>query len=243
VWATCGQLISEIRSGSSAVPKDDPTDFPILRSSSVRPCSVDYKDVRFLTEEDSENGANFLTEGDLLFTRLSGSLDYVGNCALVRGAGFQGIQYPDRLFGAKPISPNLGPYIEIYFAAPIARKQIMNLAKSTAGHQRISIGAITQQSIPLPPLSEQQRIAAEVERRLSVVEELEAAIEANMKRAGRLRQAILRRAFEGRLAPQDPSDEPAEVLLERMRAEREKRGTGGKRREGMRVRQPRLPSM
>lgn len=73
----------------------------------------------------------------------------------------------------------------------------------------------------IPPLAEQKRIVAEVERRLSVVERLEAAIDANLARAKRLRQAILKRAFEGRLVPQDPNDEPAGVLLERIKRERE----------------------
>ena len=67
--------------------------------------------------------------------------------------------------------------------------------------------------IPVPPLPEQHRIVAEVERRLSVVAEVEATVAANLARAGRLRQAVLKRAFEGRLVAQDASDEPAEVLL------------------------------
>jgi type I restriction enzyme S subunit len=76
--------------------------------------------------------------------------------------------------------------------------------------------------IPLPPLPEQQRIVAEVERHLSVIDALEATIATNLKRADRLRQAILKRAFEGKLVPQDPTDEPASVLLERIRLERER---------------------
>ena len=82
---------------------------------------------------------------------------------------------------------------------------------------------VKQIVIPLPPLAEQQRIVAEVERRLSVVAEVEAAVAANLKRAERLRQAILKRAFEGKLVPQDPSDEPASALLERIREGREPR--------------------
>ena len=81
---------------------------------------------------------------------------------------------------------------------------------------------------PLPPLAEQQRIVAEVERRLSVVAALEATVAANMRRATRLRQSILKRAFAGKLVPQDPSDEPARVLLERIRRDRATEGRGDK---------------
>jgi len=73
---------------------------------------------------------------------------------------------------------------------------------------------------PLPPSTEQVQIVAEVERRLSVVSQLEATVEANLKRAERLRQSILKEAFAGRLVPQDPNDEPASVLLDRIRKER-----------------------
>ena len=75
--------------------------------------------------------------------------------------------------------------------------------------------------IPLPPLAEQRRIVAEVERRLSVIQQAEAAVEANLTRAERLRQSILKQAYSGKLVPQDPNDEPASALLERIRAERE----------------------
>ena len=76
-------------------------------------------------------------------------------------------------------------------------------------------------AFPLPPLAEQRRIIAEVERRLSVVQQAEGAVEASLKRAERLRQSILKQAFSGKLVPQDPSDEPASALLERIRVERE----------------------
>ncbi len=71
-------------------------------------------------------------------------------------------------------------------------------------------------AVPLPPLAEQKRIVAEVERRLSVAEELEAVVAANLRRAARLRQAILQKAFSGKLVPQNPNDEFAPYQFDRV---------------------------
>ena len=76
---------------------------------------------------------------------------------------------------------------------------------------------------PLPPLPEQEAIAEIVDDRLSVIERLEADIDGKLKKARGLRQAILRRAFTGKLVPQDSNDEPATELLKRVAAERETR--------------------
>ena len=74
---------------------------------------------------------------------------------------------------------------------------------------------------PLPPLPEQQAIVSEVESRLSVADKVEKTITAELKRAEQLRQSILRKAFSGELVPQDPNDEPASVLLEQIKAQKE----------------------
>ncbi len=219
-WASADQLISSIRSGSNAVPQDIPTTYPILRSSSVRSGQIDYADIRYVQAQDSTNRANFLQKDNLLFTRLSGSIDYVGNCALVKFARAANIQYPDRIFCATLADSSLGMFMETWFMTPSVRKKMTASAKSTAGHQRISMGAVTEQAIPIPPFAEQRRIDASTERRLSVISEVEVAIATNIVRAERLRQSILRRAFSGKLVPQDPSDEPASALLERIKPDR-----------------------
>jgi type I restriction enzyme S subunit len=94
--------------------------------------------------------------------------------------------------------------------------------KSGSGGMQYALnsGRIKDFVCPVPPLLEQHRIVAEVERRLSVVAALEATVAANLARAGRLRQAVLKRAFEGRLVAQDADNEPAEVLLVRIQTAR-----------------------
>ncbi len=100
------------------------------------------------------------------------------------------------------------------------RDNLEQFAPATA-QKNINLQVLSELVVPLPPLAEQRRIVAEVERRLSVIQQAEAAVEASLHRAERLRQSILKRAFSGQLAPQDPDDEPASVLLERIRAQRE----------------------
>ncbi len=74
--------------------------------------------------------------------------------------------------------------------------------------------------LPVPPLTEQRGIVEEVERNLSVIDEIASEGNAWLSRSVQLRQSILKAAFEGRLVPQDPFDEPASVLLEHIKRER-----------------------
>ncbi|MFH1929150.1 MAG: restriction endonuclease subunit S [Chloroflexota bacterium] len=89
--------------------------------------------------------------------------------------------------------------------------------------KRIILARIRESYMPLPAIMEQQQIVAEVERRLSVADAVEQMILSSESEARRLRQSILKRAFQGKLVPQDPSDEPAQVLLERIKAEKARR--------------------
>ena len=88
-----------------------------------------------------------------------------------------------------------------YFGAALSSPQVqIQMVPKGSGLQHIHLEDLREDCIPLPPLAEQQRIVAEVERRLSLIEELEAAMEAIFQRAARLRKSILHRAFSGNLA-------------------------------------------
>ena len=93
--------------------------------------------------------------------------------------------------------------------------------KGTANQQRIIVGYLENKPFPLPPLAEQQRIVAKIEELLPKVEEYgkvqEALDRLNAELPERLKKSILQEAIEGRLVPQDPSDEPASALLDRIR--------------------------
>jgi type I restriction enzyme, S subunit len=228
-WIPFGDLVASLRSGSTEVPQNEESVYPILRSSSVRPRAVDLEDVRFLTERQSQNPANFIAEGDMLFTRLSGSIEFVANCAVVPALNGERIQYPDRLFCAKLLEPQCIQFCQLCFASPILRDFITIESKSSAGHQRISMNAITDMPIPLPPLAEQQEVVRRVDRLFGLAHQIERHIIAATKRADSLTQSILAKAFRGELVPTEAElarregrdYEPASVLLNRIKRQRQ----------------------
>ena len=123
---------------------------------------------------------------------------------------------------ARPVSA-INPHYLAWFLASRdgGQNQFIQLQRG-ATKKGLGLNDIRSIKIPLPPLAEQDRIVAEVERCLSVADEMENTIEQSLKQAERLRQSILRRAFEGKLVPHNPEDEPAEKLLERIRQENKK---------------------
>lgn len=109
-------------------------------------------------------------------------------------------------------------YVRRFFDANYAR----NRRLATGGVQpNLSLGLIRALKIPLPPLEDQRRVVAHVEEQISTIESLGAAIARAQQRSVLLRRAVLERAFRGELVPQDPSEEPASMLLQRTRGERD----------------------
>lgn len=107
----------------------------------------------------------------------------------------------------------------LLLSEPIQR-WLLGTSKTTTSQVNVAVTACRRLPVPLPPVREQARIAAEAERLLSIEAKEGADARRGILRVRRLRQSILKWAFEGRLVDQDPTDEPASVLLERIRAER-----------------------
>ena len=226
VWASPEQLASSedyslaIGPFGSNLKVSDYTDegVPLVFVRNIRSHTFGGDSTNYISQEKADElRPHWVSPGDILITKMG---DPPGDACL----------YPD----GQPTAVITADCIKFrpcgvlsfptYFVSTInsqgVRSQILGITKGVA-QLKVSLARFKTIGLPLPPLAEQSRIVAEVERRLSVIDELEATVAANLKRAERLRQSILKRAFEGKLVPQDPNDEPASMLLEHIRAERQ----------------------
>jgi type I restriction enzyme S subunit len=222
VWATVDQLSVRVANGLSKKPRGGPPGAPILRISAVRPMSVDLHDIRYYPAETGEDLVDYVVNrGDLLFTRYNGSFELVGVCGAV--AAEKAILHPDKLIRAKLASQEMtdAELLAAFLSAGVSRAFIERHIKTTAGQHGIAGSDIKRVPIPLAPVAEQQAIVSLIGEAWSSSDQTEQFIETELLRADRTRQAILKAAFSGKLLPQDPNDEPASVLLERIRAERQ----------------------
>jgi type I restriction enzyme S subunit len=117
----------------------------------------------------------------------------------------------------------LPAFVCIQMCAGGFRSRMEKVKKATTSVAAVYSKDLFPLQLALPPLAEQEAIIEAVEDQLSVIEHLEADLEAKLKSAQALRQSILRHAFTGQLVPQDPNDEPAAELLKRIAAQREER--------------------
>ena len=184
--------------------------------------NVDFQGSRRAKLNKEEIEKYSLAESDLLINRVSKKPEGVGKAALVKNLGELTV-FESNMIRIKLNNYFVYPYFINYFLnSKDGRTQILKKAKMTQ-QASINQGDIKSIIIPLPPIVEQHYIVEEVERRLSIADEIEATIKANLKRAEHLRQSILKQAFLGKLVPQDPNDEPASILLERIKEEKVKR--------------------
>lgn len=219
-WARTDQLFGFVTSGSRGWAKyysEAGSTFLRVGNLDHDSISLDLGDVQRVAPPAGTEGTRTRVEtGDIL---ISITAD-VGMVALVP-ASVEDAYINQHVALARPVPLLDLSYLAWYLASRDGGQRQFRSLQRGATKVGLGLDDIRSVDVPLPPIAEQQRIVAEVERRLSATDEVSAALRRNRRRASRLRQSVLRCAFEGKLAEQRPDDEPASALLERIKAERD----------------------
>jgi type I restriction enzyme S subunit len=190
---------------------------PYLRVQNVFEARIDVSDVMEMDFPQDDYTKFKLEPGDILLNE-GQSPELLGRPAIYRGE-LPGACFTNTLIQFRPHTPLTPEYPLIVFRAYMRTGRFTREGTITTNIAHLSAGRFAKIEFPLPPLKEQQEIVAEVERRLSVIDELEATVEANLTRADRLRQSILSQAFSGRLLRQGSKDIPGTVATFSIAAE------------------------
>ncbi len=222
-WASVDQLSESVRNGISKTPNTEGKGFPIFKINAVRPMSVNFTAIKHIDIEESEVSDYWVEVGDVLATRYNGSVDLLGVFGMVKAVP-QRTLHPDKLIRMKPLlGMQLGAWLEVSGNIGVSRSHLVSRVKTTAGQTGISGEDLKKTPVPLAPFVEQEYALAVLEERLQAFKLLETATELSLKQSNAERQIILRAAFSGQLVPQNPSEEPASILLKRIQIERGER--------------------
>ena len=223
-WEWVGfDQIGAIQGGLQKSPARAPkrNHFPYLRVANVRRGRLQLDELRRFELTPQELRKLRLETGDVLLVEGNGSRTEIGRCALWNGE-IEDCVHQNHIIRVRLATGVSPQYVDVFLNSPIGQFAIQQAASSTSGLYTLSVNKVKRLSLPLPPTAEQQAIADCVEDHAAGIEQIDATLTDKLSSATRLRQSILHRAFTGNLLPQDPNDEPASMLVERIAANRGK---------------------
>lgn len=215
-WASVDELASLFQYGSSA-KTDDVGEVPVLRMGNIFDGELVVGNLKFLPRTHDEFPELFLKPGDILFNRTN-SPELVGKTAVYRGdpATCSFASYLIRV-RVEVIEP---AWVSYYVNSPAGRDWVRSVVAQQVGQANVNGTKLRALAVPVPPAGEIRAALMLVQAAFDAVRALRGRVERAAFAASRCEQAALGKAFRGELVPQNPTDEPASVLLDRIRAAR-----------------------
>lgn len=221
-WATLDQMADVqggIQKGKQRKTRVGLRAVPYLRVANVQRGYLDLGEIQTIEATEEEIAILRLQVGDVLFNE-GGDRDKLGRGWVWNGEIDECI-HQNHVFRARLRAGVMLPRLLSWYGNTTGQRYFFEEGKQTTNLASLNSTKLRNLPVPVPPRAEQERIANELDVILPDVDACSASVNRNLARCQRLRQAILKQAFEGKLVAQDPDDEPASALLARIRAARE----------------------
>jgi type I restriction enzyme, S subunit len=218
-------IIGKPKNGYSAKPVNYETSFRVLTLTATTSGKFDPRHFKYFDEIIDEKSPFWLQPGDILVQR-GNTIEYVGVAAVYDGIPNQFV-FPDLMMRLRAKSGVITQFLYMVLSCEKSRKHLRSKATGTAGNMpKINQPTLVSLPIDLPSIEEQKEIVQRVEKLFKTIDLMEQEYQKASKLCDRLEQATLSKAFRGELVPQNPDDEPAAALLERIRAEKQDQPKG-----------------
>lgn len=233
VWASLdmlGEIASGVAKGTKRHSNVVVREVPYLRVANVQRGFLDLTEVKTILATERDIAELTLQNGDVLFNE-GGDRDKLGRGWVWRNQVAECI-HQNHVFRMRPYLVELQPELISHHGNTFGKLWFQNAGKQTTNLASINMTMLRSFPVPVAPAAEQLEILEQIRTQLENLADQDRTVALALKHSAAQRQNILRAAFAGQLVPQDASDEPASVLLERIRAERAERAE--------RVKQPKV---
>lgn len=214
-WVSADQISSQITDGEHIQPPYQPEGLPMLSAKHVRDGYVEMSDLKFISKDDFEKAALRCApkNGDILIVSVGAT---TGRAAIVFDC--QPFVIVRSVLLLKPLIE--AKFIYYWINSPFCQDWI-GKASGASAQPHFYINDNRRMPVPLPPEEELREITQRVEKLFKAIDLMEEQYQKASQLCDRLEQATLAKAFRGELVPQDPNDEPASALLERILTEKQ----------------------
>lgn len=226
-WVMAGNLCaikSGVALGKKRTSGTQLIELPYLRVANVQRGWLDLNEIKTILVTPKEAEALYLDTGDILMNE-GGDRDKLGRGWVWEGEISKCI-HQNHVFRLRLKTSKVSPRYVSYYANEFGQRFFMDQGKQTTNLASISMSKLSNFPVPIAPPKEMELILKLVEKLFKAIDAIEQEHQKASKLLDRLEQATLAKAFRGELVPQDPNDEPAAVLLERILADRQEQPKG-----------------
>jgi type I restriction enzyme, S subunit len=216
VWTRVGIMSNKIQYGTSEKASTEKSQIPVLRMGNIQEGILNFEKLKYYSDNWKSCNQYLLKDGDVLFNRTN-SAELVGKSAMYQNFHPPAV-FAGYLIRVKILDEIYFPYLlTCYLNSIFGKSYVRSVVTQQVGQANVNGTKLAMMPIPLMSNEEQEQIMSQIEQGFTLIKKISQIVESTLQQLQTMKMSILKQAFEGKLVAQDPNDESASVLLERIK--------------------------